>query len=206
MMMGLRIAFMLIGLSLASISAVKAEGSQPGMFNYEQPAAANAVLPATEIKILPAKVNEETSPKESIAQPTEFNNETAVQAVKAEPMPEVVVAFDPNILQDCFAALKKKLTPQELEQFKNKSESQLGEFQSSLVPWISNHWIKPSGSPIREHFNNLGVYRPDEISKMVLIAFHQRLNNKKMPTGKRENIKDKKGKSENKKNKRNRNP
>lgn len=134
-------------------------------------------------------------------------------------VPAAVTAPNSKTLDDCFAALQKKMSPEELEGFKKKTESQLGEYQASLGAWISDNWVKPSGSPLREYFNDLGVYRPEDISKIVLISFHQRLNNKEIPIEQQiknlnnnpkdaqveEPSKDKKGKSAGKKNKRSRN-
>ena len=113
---------------------------------------------------------------------TPENTAPAPKEVKKEPAkaPEAVkvVPEDTKPLDDSFAVLEKKMTPEELEAFKKASPSQLTEYYSSLGPWISDVMIKPSGSPLRSYFNEHGVFGPMDISKLVIKAFHRHLNKK----------------------------
>ncbi|MBM3249320.1 MAG: hypothetical protein FJZ09_00530 [Candidatus Omnitrophica bacterium] len=48
--------------------------------------------------------------------------------------------YIPADLVECFSELKKIMTPQQLEEFKNKKEDEVVGYHMGLGMWIRNNW------------------------------------------------------------------
>jgi len=85
--------------------------------------------------------------------------------------------YIPKDLDDCFGELKKIMTKEELEKFKNeKEDAAIGKVHFGLGMWIRNNWGLWSGSRLAKYFNDLGIYHPDDMSSIIFTSFHRNLN------------------------------
>ena len=163
---------------------------QPALVPSEEPVAADSVvtepamnmedaMPAAAAPEPAAAVEEPTpaipEPAPAVEEPAPAVEEPTPAAAPAEAATDV--SDETKILAGCFAALEQKMTAEDLEQFKKKPVAQLSDYDYTLGTAISDDWVKPSGSPVREYFNKKGVFSPAEISKLVLISFHHHVNN-----------------------------
>ena len=85
--------------------------------------------------------------------------------------------YIPSNIEECFNELKKDLTPEKLEEFKNKKEESLAEYHFGWGMQIRNDWGLRAGSRLAEYFRKMGVTDPDEMSSIILCSFHRYLNN-----------------------------
>ncbi len=85
----------------------------------------------------------------------------------------------PASLEESFEALSQKLSPDDLETFRNKSEDALGEYHFGLGRWMRNEWGLWSGSSkLSEYFQAQGIDHPDDMSAIILTSFHRHLHNR----------------------------
>ena len=95
-----------------------------------------------------------------------------------KPTSEEKAAYIPKNLEECFVELKKVLTPEQLTEFKLKKEEEIIEYHFSTGRWMRNFWGLWSRSRLKDYFNDLGVFHPDDISGIILTSFHRHLHNK----------------------------
>lgn len=86
--------------------------------------------------------------------------------------------YIPKDLEECFIELKKMLSSEELEEFKNKEEKDVVSYHHSLGRWIRNNWGLWSESRLVKYFNSIGINHPDDMSGIILDSFYRHLNNK----------------------------
>ena len=96
--------------------------------------------------------------------------------------------YIPADLDECFSELKKIMTPQQLEEFKNKKEEEVVGYHMGLGKWIRNNWGLWQGSRLAEYFNKMGIHHPDDMSGIILDTFWCHLNGK--PLKVEERVKD----------------
>jgi hypothetical protein len=85
----------------------------------------------------------------------------------------------PKNLDECFSELKKILTPEEVAKFKNEEEKKaVSSAHLGLGMWMRNNWGLWSGSVLKNYFNQMGIFHPDDMSSIILTSFHRKLNNK----------------------------
>ncbi len=82
----------------------------------------------------------------------------------------------PKNLDESILYFQQQLTPAELENFKNKPEAVI-ELHQSAGKWIRNNWIYGDrDTALKNYFNALGIYAPDDISSIILTSLHRSLN------------------------------
>jgi hypothetical protein len=82
----------------------------------------------------------------------------------------------PKNLIECFEALKKILTIEEVEDIK-ASEDNTVKYHHSLGRWMRNNWGLWGSSELKTYFEELGFTHADDMSSIILDSFHLYLNN-----------------------------
>jgi hypothetical protein len=78
----------------------------------------------------------------------------------------------PLDLNDCIRELDCMLCDSDKLNIENMSEEKfLAISHFRLGMWIRNNWKLWTGSRLSEYFNELGVYHPDYMSTIILIAY-----------------------------------
>jgi len=91
----------------------------------------------------------------------------------------IVKNYIPRNLEECFAELKKNLTEEQLEKFRNQKEHDaVHDHHFVLGLWIRDKWGLWDGSRLAKYFNDIGVLHPNDMSCIILTSFHGHLNNK----------------------------
>lgn len=85
--------------------------------------------------------------------------------------------YVPRNLEECFSELKKILTKEQLEEFKNQKEQDVVHNHLFVLGlWIRDKWGLWDGSRLAKYFNDIGVSHPHEMSCIILTLFHRHLN------------------------------
>ncbi len=156
------------------------EATAPAVPLLPEPAVEEATAPMPAVEQAPAvqavaPTATGKSPKSKKAAP-DVVSATAQPAAPAAPLQISGSGGSiPTDLQSCLAALEQHLTKQQAEEFKARSATQLAD-EVVLADWVRQIWITPSGSPLREFFNQKGVFNPEQITALILKTFHQYLN------------------------------
>ena len=163
-----------------SPSTEEAAGSFPSTADSVTAQPTNEESTQTPPEVISGTVSTTSVEKESEipAAPKAATQVSAPSTYRVKPTVQIATASNgiPKDLDSCLAALEHQLSKQELEEFKKKNPSQLAAETGSLGAWLSDNWIKPSGSPLREFFNQKGIFKPDQISALIIKEFHQHLN------------------------------
>lgn len=83
----------------------------------------------------------------------------------------------PTTLDECMAALKETLEPEEQMKFIKFTEEDLIQYHFGLGRWIRNTWGLWSGGPLKKHMESLGFTHPDDMSASIIKEFWNRMNN-----------------------------
>lgn len=81
----------------------------------------------------------------------------------------------PNNLEECFQALHKIAYDKDIEEIKSRPEEDMVEFHHTLGRWMRNNWGLWSGGPLKDYFEKLGLWHPDDCSGLILTSFHRYL-------------------------------
>lgn len=86
----------------------------------------------------------------------------------------------PTNLEEAISYFQQTWTKQELELFRLKDESTaLADVHLSAGMWVRNEWVRGNRNiAFTQYFNDSGIYAPDDISSIVFISLHRRLNGK----------------------------
>jgi hypothetical protein len=86
----------------------------------------------------------------------------------------------PKNLDEAVLYFQQHWTKAELDSFKNKPEGDaVTELHFGAGTWIRNNWIHSDrDTALRNYFNRLGIYAPDDISSIILTSLHRTLNKK----------------------------
>lgn len=86
----------------------------------------------------------------------------------------------PKNLEEAISYFKIRWNDSIKNEFKNKPEDDaVSECHSSVGRWIRNEWLRGDRNPaFSKYFHDLGVRNMDEISWIVMVALHRRLNGK----------------------------
>ncbi|MBZ0166811.1 MAG: hypothetical protein K8I00_08385 [Candidatus Omnitrophica bacterium] len=84
----------------------------------------------------------------------------------------------PRNLEECYAALTRELSPQELVQFMQAPEQDVVRYRIGLGFWLRNRWGLWQNSELKQYFSEMGITDPDEMSQIILTSFHRHLNKK----------------------------
>lgn len=109
------------------------------------------------------------------SEPPKTQSDVAQDTVQVEPV------YIPANLEECFAELGKLLPKDELKEFKDGEEDKaVSVAHFGLGMWMRNNWGLWSGSRLAKHFNEMGVFHPDDMSGIILRSFHRHLNNREL--------------------------
>ncbi|TFF39125.1 DUF6794 domain-containing protein [Mucilaginibacter psychrotolerans] len=86
----------------------------------------------------------------------------------------------PANLNEVFAYLDNDWNAVHRLQFKTMPESEaVSSEHFSMGLWIRNNWIRGNRNPpLIKYFKSIGLYNPDDISSVILLSYHRKLNNK----------------------------
>jgi hypothetical protein len=85
----------------------------------------------------------------------------------------------PDTLDECIAALPKVMGKTDTLIFKNTPEDQIPfSYHDGLGRWIRNKWGLWQNSRLAGEFKNMGITHADDMSGIILRAWHRSLNNK----------------------------
>lgn len=86
----------------------------------------------------------------------------------------------PRNVDEAIKFFEKQWTEKQKQDFKNKPETgAVTELHFSVGLWIRNNWIYGErDKALSEYFLKLGIHAPDDMSSIILISLHRRLNNK----------------------------
>jgi hypothetical protein len=82
----------------------------------------------------------------------------------------------PKDLEDSFVELRKMLHPLMLDEMKESTEQGMIRYHMGLGLWIRNFWIRAPRSRLKDYFNRLGLFHPDDISGVILTSFWRHLH------------------------------
>jgi hypothetical protein len=91
-------------------------------------------------------------------------------------MIEEETPYIPKDLTECLTELEKLLGKDEIESLRKKNEEDLPGYQFDLARWLRGRWGLWQGSRLAEFFKSGGIFHPDDMSAIILIAFHRYLN------------------------------
>lgn len=88
----------------------------------------------------------------------------------------------PKNLNEAVLYFQQKWTKAELDQFRNKSETQaFNDIHFETGTWIRNNWVHGNrDSSLTNYFHSLGINHPDDISSIILTSLHRTLNKKEI--------------------------
>ena len=82
----------------------------------------------------------------------------------------------PTTLQECFVALERELSPEDLQTLRDTPEAEMARFHLSLGMGLRNRWGLWGGSPLAQHLAGLGLRHPDDMSGLILTSFWRHLH------------------------------
>ncbi len=87
--------------------------------------------------------------------------------------------YIPKDLVDAFRELDKKTDEQSRIKFRSLAETDAErKLFFSLGRWIWTNWSFYEGSRLSHWFKEVGITYPDDMTKIILIAYHRKLNGK----------------------------
>ena len=86
--------------------------------------------------------------------------------------------YIPKDLEDCFRELKSMFHPSFIGEIKQGTEKNMIKYHFVLGMWIRNNWGLWGGSRLKDYFNGLGIFHPDDMSGIILDSFWRHLNNR----------------------------
>ena len=87
--------------------------------------------------------------------------------------------YEPESLDDVLDYMSYYWSEKEKNDFKNKEEQKATiDLHFGYGMFIRNQWIRHGNPKLNAFFNENKVYHPDDISDIILISFHRKLNNK----------------------------
>jgi hypothetical protein len=88
----------------------------------------------------------------------------------------IVGVFIPSNLEECFTQLDKLLNDTIKQEIKGKNTEDLYEYHMGLGRWMRNNWGLWGGSRLQKYFLDRNVNHPDNMSGIIIIAYHKYLN------------------------------
>lgn len=81
----------------------------------------------------------------------------------------------PSNLDECFDLLKKELSPQDQIEILNMSKDELCRLHNNLGRFLRNNWKLWHVGPLKDYFNNIGIYHADDMSGIIIESFWRHL-------------------------------
>lgn len=89
--------------------------------------------------------------------------------------------YIPKNLEDCFVQINSFWSDSTKIKVKNWEEREfIGNVHMGFGMWMRNNWRLWGGSRLSKHFNEIGINHPDDMSGIILISYHRKLNNKEI--------------------------
>jgi len=86
--------------------------------------------------------------------------------------------YKPKTLDEAIIQLDLIIPDSSKHQIKEMSENEFrGRSHFSMGLWIRNDWGLWKKQKLAKHFNNLGIYHPDDMSGIILTCYYRHLNN-----------------------------
>lgn len=85
--------------------------------------------------------------------------------------------YIPENLEDALVELRRMLHPKLVEKIREGSEEDLVMHHFGLGLWLRNNWGLWGDSRLQQHFNDLGIFHPDDMSSIILHSLWRSLNN-----------------------------
>lgn len=96
--------------------------------------------------------------------------------------------YIPKDLEDCFSQINSFWADSTIAEVKGWTEDEfVSKTHFGFGMWIRNNWQLWGGSRLSKYFNEQGIFHPDDMSGIILTAYHRKLNSK--PLGVEEEIK-----------------
>lgn len=89
----------------------------------------------------------------------------------------------PSSLPECFVALERIMTKEQLRDFKGYQKKDLIMHHFGLGTWLRNAWGLWHESALAQDLIKRGVEHPDDMSGYILDAFHKHLQSAQAPKG-----------------------
>ena len=87
--------------------------------------------------------------------------------------------YIPMDLEDCFLQLDKLLSNKDKKKIKAlKNKEETIKHHHGLGMWLRNNWGLWGGSRLQKYLLEKGINHPDEMSSLILVFYHDWLNNK----------------------------
>ena len=85
--------------------------------------------------------------------------------------------YIPKDVNEAILVLSKLTDAESKTKFKNMSEEEaVSKLFFSLGRWISYNWSFHDGSRLAVNLQKMGIYRPDDMSRFIMVLFHRSLN------------------------------
>lgn len=134
-----------------------------------------ALLLGVSISPVQAQLDE----KRKIDQPANTKREFEESYAWRIQQTHLVGVYIPKDLMDAFRELDKKTDENSRMKFKNLTEDDAErKLFFSLGRWIWSNWSFYEGSRLSHWFKEAGITYPDDMTKIILIAYHRKLNAK----------------------------
>ncbi len=86
--------------------------------------------------------------------------------------------YIPKDLEDAHRELEKLFPKVELEKIKaSEDESVMNPYHLGFGTWLRNNWGLWNGSRLRDYFNEMGIYHPEDMSGILFDTFWRKLHN-----------------------------
>jgi hypothetical protein len=84
----------------------------------------------------------------------------------------------PRNLGECFFQLNAGWPKQRLEIFKNTKEDEIPEYNLRIGGRLRIYWALDHQSRLAQYFNKLGVFNPEDMTRIILLSYYRYLNGK----------------------------
>lgn len=105
--------------------------------------------------------------------------ESEARKTRLTPTPDASAPFGvyiPTDLEDAFREMERMLAPHLIRDMQGKSEQEMVAYHDGLGRWMRNNWGLWAGSRLAKHFNQLGIFHPDDMSAVILESFWRHLH------------------------------
>jgi len=106
--------------------------------------------------------------------PAEYEANYA-KRIKLEQINGVYIPID---LEDAFSELDRLADPAGKAAFKNAPDTSIAKTHFGLTQWVQLNWGLDDGSRLSHYLKSKGIFRPDDMSRIIVLTYHRRLNGK----------------------------
>lgn len=127
-------------------------------------------------------LNHETISEDSLLKPyRDVERKWAVEEKTRTTADTIKGIYIPKDLEDCFVQLNFFWEDSTQKKIKSWSEREFtGKLHLGFGMWMRNNWQLWGGSRLSEYFDDLGISHPDDMTGIILVSYHRRLNGKEI--------------------------